>query len=587
MTSPNPPERIVGDWTDALLTAARAGDEGAIAGLFLADSWWRDLLTVTWDLRSFHGRDAIAAAMVAHGAGATLLRLEPRADEPPTLDASSPLGASVEAFLLVQTPTAVGSAVLRLRDTGDGGWKAWTLLTATDELTGHEARTTGRRPQGNDVHESGAGAWHLQRAADRSFETDDPTVLVVGAGQGGLTIAAQLQTRGVRTLVVEKNPRVGDNWRNRYESLVLHDPVWADHLPFVDFPESWPVYAPKDKLADWLEGYVSALDLNVWTAATLGASSYDPATQTWTVEVTRSDGTLRTLHPRHLVLATGAVGDAVMPDLPGTDTFTGPLHHSSTETTAEVSPGTKVVVIGACNSGHDIAQAYCQRGADVTMVQRSATYVMSQKNGIPALFGTVYSEDGPPLWKADLINASFPYPLLLEFAKPQTVAIAEMDADLLTGLATAGFRTGLRPAGEDDGLMGRALRRAGGYYIDVGCSQLIIDGKIAVRSGLGVREINPDGVVLEDGTVIEADVIVFATGFANMRETARRLFGDSVADVCGLVWDLDDEGEIKTLWRRSGHPQFWFMGGSLLAARINSRFLALQILGQETGATPR
>ena len=475
MTQPNEAESIVNRWSAAILAAARAGDESALADLFLKDSWWRDLLTLTWDLRTFAGRDAIAAGLVTAGAGATLERLDLRADEPPTLDTSGRSGATVEAFLSLDTPAAVGTAVLRLREVGDGGWKAWTLLTAMDELKGHEVRTAARRPLGNDVHEGGAVAWHLQRAAERSFESEEPTVLVVGAGQGGLSVAAQLETRGVRTLLVEKNPRVGDNWRNRYESLVLHDPVWADHLPFVDFPESWPIYTPKDKLADWLEGYVAALDLNVWTGTTLGASSYDEATQTWTVDVTRSDGSLRTLHPRHVVLATGAVGDAVVPQIPGMDTFTGPMHHSSTETTVDVSAGTKVVVIGACNSGHDIAQAYCQRGAAVTMVQRSATYVMSQKNGIPALFGSGYSEDGPPLWKADLINGSFPYPLLLEFAKPQTVAIAEMDADLLAGLAAAGFRTGMGPAGEDDGLMGRALQRAGGYYIDVGCSQLIVE----------------------------------------------------------------------------------------------------------------
>ena len=586
MTQPTEAEGIVSQWTEAFLSAAHAEDEQTLADLFLEDSWWRDLLSVTWDLRTFHGHRRIAAGLVAAGAGRTLERLDLRADEPPTLDSSGTPGGLIEAFLAFETPVAVGTAVLRLRQSAEGGWKAWMLLTAMDDLTGHEVRVACRRPLGNDVHEGGAVAWRLQRSADRAFESDEPIVLVVGAGQGGLSIAAQLQTRGVRTLVVEKNARVGNNWRNRYESLVLHDPVWADHLPFVKFPQSWPVYTPKDKLADWLEGYVSALDLNVWTGTTLGASSYDSATQTWTVDITRADGSLCTLHPRHVVLATGAVGDAVSPNLPGMETFAGTMHHSSTETAVDVAPGTRIVVIGAGNSGHDISQAYCQRGAEVTMVQRSATYVMSQKNGIPALFGSVYSEDGPPLWQADLINASFPYPLLLELAKPQTVAIAEMDADLLKGLADAGFRTGIGPAGEDDGLMGRALRRAGGYYIDVGCSQLIVDGKIAVKSGQGVREFIPSGVVLEDGTALDADVVVLATGFANMRETARRLFGDSVAGPCGMVWDLDDEGELKTIWRRSGHPNFWYMGGSLLAARIYSKYLALQILGQEIAPAP-
>ncbi|CAB4849908.1 unannotated protein [freshwater metagenome] len=573
---------IVDEWTTALLAALATQNEQAVAALFVEDSWWRDLLSVTWDLRTFHGARPIASGLIAASAGSPALRFEAREDERPVIDSSVPGGDMVEAFLRLLSDTWSGTAVLRLRDTGADGWKAWTFLTAMDEIKGHETTTLTRRPLGNDVHESGALPWHIQREDRRAFTSSDPTVLVVGGGQGGLSIAAQLETRGVSTLVIEKNPRIGDNWRNRYESLVLHDPVWADHLPFVEFPESWPIYSPKNKLADWLEGYVSALDLNVWTGTTLGPSSFDAATDTWTVEVTEADGTVRTLRPRHVVLATGAVGGPMIPKIPGMDTFAGQVHHSSTETTVDVAPGTRIVVVGACNSGHDIAQAYCLAGADVTMVQRSATYVMSQKHGIPALFGSVYSEGGPPLWKADLINSSYPYPLLLEFAKPQTVAIAKMDADLIAGLEAAGFNLGIGPAGEDDGLMGRALRRAGGYYIDVGCSQLIIDGKIKIRSGSGVREFTTTGVVLEDGTTLDADVVVLATGFANMRETARDLFGDAVADRCGDVWDLDDEGELKTIWRQSGHPRFWFMGGSLLAARVHSKYLALQILGMET-----
>ena len=577
---------IVNQWTQAWLTAARAESEERLVDLFLDDSWWRDILTVTWDLRTFRGSRQIAAGLIATGAGCTIVGMELREDEPPVIASGAPSGDSIEAFLHLETDVAVGSVVLRLRDQGDGVWKAWTLLTAMDELKGHDARIGHRRPLGNDVHESGAIPWHLQREDQRSFQFEEPTVLVVGAGQGGLMIAAQLETRGVRTLVIEQNHRVGDNWRKRYESLVLHDPVWADHMPFVKFPESWPVYTPKNKLADWLEAYVAALDLDVWTGTTLGRAAFDPATQTWTVELTMQDGSLRTLRPRHVVLATGAVGDAVIPSFPGMETFSGKVHHSSTETTVDVPAGTQVVVIGACNSAHDIAQEYFRNGAAVTMVQRSTTYVMSQEKGIPVLFASLYSEDGPELWKSDLINSSFPYSLQLEFAKQQTIQIAELDSALLRGLAKAGFQVGLGPAGEDDGLMGRALRRAGGYYIDVGCSQLIVDGKIAVKSGSGVREFTPNGVVLEDGTSLDAAVVVLATGFANMRETARRLFGDAVADRCGLVWDMDDEGEIKTIWRPSGHPNFWFMGGTLLAARIYSKYLALQILGREIAVIP-
>ena len=108
-----------------------------------------------------------------------------------------------------------------------------------------------------------------------AFESSQPDVVVIGAGQGGLAVAANLGLLGVDTLVLEKNERVGDSWRKRYRSLVLHDPVWADHLPYLPFPASWPIYAAKDKIADWLEFYASAMELNVWTSTEILSSAYD------------------------------------------------------------------------------------------------------------------------------------------------------------------------------------------------------------------------------------------------------------------------------------------------------------------------
>lgn len=565
-------------WLLRIAAAIADGDADAAASLFAADGWWRDLLALDWDLHTAHGQEAIAAMLRDRLPGAELEGLaldgEPALIEP---DAET---RWIEAMFEFRTPVGRGRGVFRLVPDGEE-WRAWTLLTALHELDRARELRRSNRPTGV-VHgaQGEEGTWLARRERERSFADRDPEVLVIGAGQGGLSIAARLGQLGVDTLVIEQNPRIGDNWRNRYESLVLHDPVWADHLPYLDFPDTWPVYTPKDKLGDWFESYASSMELNVWTETQLLHGGFDEEEGRWSARIVGPGGE-RDLRPQHVVLATGALGEPFKPDLPGAESFEGTLLHSSEHAGAAGWEGAKAVVVGACNSGLDIAQDFEAHGAEVTIVQRSSTYVMTSANGIPIIFGGLYYEGGPATEEADLIAASYPLPVLLEFAKAQTTAIAELDRELLDGLERAGFKTDL---GDDGGgLMARALHRGGGYYIDVGCAQLIADGKIAVHQGAGVQRVTPGGLLLSDGAELEADVIVLATGYANMRETARRLFGDAVADRCNPVWGLDEEGELKTIWRPSGHPQFWFMGGSLQLARVYSRYLALQIRAELSG----
>lgn len=574
--APQPGTRAIAErWLEQASAALCAADPAAVVKLFAADSWWRDLLTLTWDLRTFHGPDAIEPMLADRlgEAGLSPLTL----DGEPELVVVDDSTRWIEAIFAFETAVAHGRGVVRLIPDQDGTWRAWTLLTAMNELKGSEESRGERRPSGVEEVE---GTWLDRRRRELEFADRDPQALVVGAGQGGLSVAARLRELGVDALAIERNPRLGDNWRNRYESLVLHDPVWADHLPYVDFPDSWPIYTPKDKLGDWFEAYASIMELNVWTDTELLSAEYDDDAGRWTVRVRRGDGE-RTLRPEHLVLATGALGEPYVPTFPGEQDFRGTLLHSSRHAGGREWRGRKAVVVGACNSGLDIAQDFHEQGIEVTVVQRSSTYVMTSTKGIPVIFGGLYYEGGPATDDADLLAASYPIPVTLELAKGQTKAIAELDRDLLDGLARAGFKTDM---GDDDaGLMSRALGRGGGYYIDVGCAELIADGKVKVRQGSGVARFTETGVVLEDGTELEADVVVLATGYANMRETARRLLGDAVADRCTAVWGLDEEGELNTIWRRSGHPRFWFMGGSLQLARVYSRFLALQIKADLAG----
>ena len=167
----------------------------------------------------------------------------------------------------------------------------------------------------------------------------------------------------------------------------------------------------------------------------------------------------------------------------------------------------------------------------------------------------------PPIEDADLLNMSIPHPIAKRIHIDATKETTRRDAELLQGLQTAGFALDDGPS--HAGTFMKYLHRGGGYYIDVGASQLIIDGAIKIHQGHEVRRIEPHAVVLDDSTELPADEIVLATGFQNMRNTARKIFGDALADRVQDVWGFDEEGEMRTMWRRSGHPGYWFAGGDL------------------------
>jgi putative flavoprotein involved in K+ transport len=573
---------IAAGWLVGFGDALERADLAAIEALLAAECWWRDTLALTWDLRSLHGFGEIRPVLEQHLSAARvsgvqlMRRSAPQLIEPPD---GKPF---VQAFYEFKTATAHGRGHVRLVSE-EGEWKAWTVLTDMLDLIGHEESYTviadAAQHQYTDAVK-GRLTWPEYQEQRREFAGSEPTALVIGAGHSGLMLAARLERLGVPTLVVDKNERLGDNWRNRYHALALHDVYWASQFPYVQFPSNWPVFTPKDLIADWIEAYAWMLQLRTWTSTKVLDASYDDAGGRWTVRVER-DGAERTLRPAHLVFATGNSGDAWMPEVPGRERFRGEIVHSSRHEGGERMAGKKVLVIGSATSAHDIAQDAQEQGAEsVTMVQRGPTYIMTAKNGSPIFYGDTYSETSPPVDEADLTFQATPFALMFDMAQANTKAIAEADKELLDGLTEAGFEL---TYGENwGGLLPIALQRAGGYYIDKGCSQLVADGKIALKRG-EIREFTESGVVFSDGTAADADVVAFATGWLNMREAARPICGDEVADALSPVWGQDDEGELRSTWRRSGHPHLWFMAGSFQLCRIYSKHTALQILGVELG----
>lgn len=586
----------VASFSNLLSSSSTAPNRASLSNVFLENSYWRDHLGLSWDYRTLHGPSKMEA-FFAQNPAVRLKTVEIDVNNPQAVSLATLIPGeeyrAVQAYLKITTEFGAGRGLVRIFRDGPGGQpKAYTLYTVLEELSGHEEPLGARRPHGVDHGaKQSRMSWKDRREAEIEFANGaEPTVLVVGAGQGGLTIGARLKMLGIQTLIIDKNERVGDNWRKRYHQLVLHDPVHFDHLPYIPFPANWPIYTPKDKLGDWFESYASSMELNVWTSSTVSSTVWDPTKKHWTATVVRSGGpngtsSTRVFHPRHIVMATGHSGEPNIPAIPGMGTFQGDriCHSSQFPGAPQPATGKKAVIVGCCNSAHDIAQDWYEQGAQVTMVQRSTTCVLSSEHGMDELIRPTFNDNGPPVEDGDLNMYGTTAPVLKRLHVDTTKRINRLDHDILEGLEKAGFK--LDNGTFDTGFVFKYWERGGGYYIDVGASKLIISGKIAIKQGQEIKQILPHGVEFADGSVLEADEIVLATGYDNMRSTAVRIFGKELGEKVKPVWGLDEEGEIRTMWRRSGHDGFWYMGGNLGFARYFSRLLALQIKAIEEGLT--
>lgn len=585
--------KVASEFVDRFNKNISSADITSLSTLFLEESYWRDQLCLSWDFHTLHGPFKILELFnKTNGSRLKSIALdsssELRSSKFMTLDVDGKTNV-VQAFITVETDVGKGAGIVRLA-LDQGTWKVFTLYTFLENLDGYEETVGRKRPYGVQHGEKTEREnWLDKRNIEKDFGNGtEPTVLILGAGQGGLTIAARLKMLGVQSLMVDREERIGDNWRTRYHQLVLHDSVWYDHLPYLPFPESWPVFTPKDKLGDWFEAYVTLLELNAWTQTTITDTSWSDESKQWTVTLERVNNgqkETRIVHPKHIIQATGASGEPNFPShIKGIDTFKGRIVHSSKFPGATESRGQnkKAIVVGCCNSGHDIAQDLYEHGYEVTIVQRSTTYVVSSETNVNAQ-KHIYGENGLPTFDADMIFQSTPNPVLKKLNIEGTKQVNKIDEKLLKGLEAAGFKLDKGPDGS--GLWIKYLQRGGGYYLDVGCSQLIIDGKIKVKQGQEITSIRENGIEFADGLILEADEIVFATGYLNMRTQCRKIFGDEVADRVKDVWGLDEEGELRTIWRKSGHEGFWFVGGNLAICRWQSKRLALLIKGLLEGFT--
>jgi len=566
------------EWLNKFEKLIYEKDIEKILDLFSDTSTWRDLISFTWNIITFESKSDIKLML-----NSVLFEINPENFQ--IIDMKTKL-KSDEAWFSFDTKYAKCKGHIRLKD-----GKAITFLSVIDELKGYEEKKGYNRELGTEF---GAFKYRKNWLEKKLSDIDDlnenknPYCLIVGGGQAGLALAARLKQLDVPTIVIDKNKTPGDTWRNRYHSLCLHDPVWYDHMPYMQFPDHWPIFSPKDKIGDWLEMYAKIMEINYWGLSECINASFDELNDEWTVVVDKNGEEVE-IKTKHLVFATGMSGMPNIPSIKNSNQYKGDYVHSSNFISGSGYKDKNCVVVGSNNSAHDIAAELWEQGAmNVTMIQRSSTTVARSSTLLDLQTRGNFSEQavqsGITVDIADLIVASNPYKTVYKDGQKSVQLLKNIDKEFYQKLSDSGF---LFDFGEDEsGLSVKYLRRGSGYYIDVGGSELIINGEIKLESPAEIKLFKEKSIILDNGKEIDCDLIVFATGYGSMNQWAAKLISQEVADKVGKCWGLGSgtrkdpgpwEGELRNMWKPTNQNSLWFHGGNLAQARHYSKYLSLQI----------
>ncbi|CAI6091934.1 unnamed protein product [Clonostachys chloroleuca] len=556
-----------------LSNAMGAGDAQAFTDLFLEYGVWRDKLSYTWDFRTFNFQPAIlraASDLFPQTKAWNFGFLAPA----PKVDRPYPDYAQLQFVVSFETEIVKASAVVNAVFTKEG-WKIYTMHTVAEELLQFPELPPA------DGHMTGLISWEKQRAQD--VDSANPEILIIGGGQNGLAMAARLKALGIDNLIIEKD-EIGDIWRKRYEYLSLHFPHWPDALPYFPYPKGWPTYTPAQKQGLYMQWYASALELNIWTKSTVIDAKQDEEGN-WTITINKEGKDTRVLHPKQLIVATSLCGLPSTPAVPGMKDFKGEIRHS---TAHDSSRGfKKVCVVGTSSSGFDTAFDCSRRGIEVTLLQRSPTYVMSLTHSVPRVLGA-YAPDPktgnlPVLEEQDRLFFSTPVGPGEELSRRNAKVLEGLDKPLLDALNARGLRTWRGQRSTGNATLGQT--RNGGFYFDAGACEHIINGKIKVEPGY-IESFTEDKVILNGGRERDFDLVVFATGFTNTIESIRGTLGEEIASKVGPIWGIDEEGEARTAFRESGVKNLWITVGFLPLTRYVSKLIALRLKALKEGISP-
>ena len=548
-----------------------------LSNLFFEDSHWRDILALTWKIQTVSGKSNVIENLLNKimEVSAKSFQIDQRRTPPREVIRA---GENViEVILRFKTKFGNCESVVRLCEDQErkGNFKAWSILTALSDLNSSNKKNL---EQYQNILEG--PNWLDKRNEDRLYKNREPEVIVIGSGQAGLSIAARLKQQNIDTLIVDKNERVGDNWRNRYHSLKLHNQTHVNHLPYMPFPSTWPTYIPKDKLAGWFEYYVESMELNVWTNTKFIGAEYNENKKHWNVKLKLSNGTIKIVKPKHIVMAVGVSSVPNRNKIPGINDYKGKVIHSVDYDSGKHYNGKNVLVYGTGTSAHDVAQDLYVHGANVKIVQRSPSMVVNVEPSAQLPY-QLYNE-GPNTDDCDLITISSPLEVLKKTHQLLTQKTKKIDKPLLDKLTSVGFK--LEYGEENSGWQFKYLTRGGGYYFNVGASDLIADGKIKVIQFSDIVNFLSSGIEMKSGEKFDVDLMVTATGYKGQEYVVEELFGKPVVDKIGPIWGFDDERqELRNMWIQTKQPGLWFHAGSLAQCRIFSKFLALQIKATQEG----
>ena len=548
-----------------------------LSNLFFEDSHWRDILALTWKIQTVSGKSKIIEDLYNNILDVSAKHFQIDQERTPPREVIRGGKSVIEVILKFNTKFGECEGIVRLYQDHEEQrqFKAWSFLTALSELNNSNNKKLEKYQ--NTLE---GPNWLDKRNKDRLFNNREPEVIVVGSGQAGLSIAARLKQQDIDTLIVDKNERVGDNWRNRYHSLKLHNQTHVNHLPYMPFPSTWPTYIPKDKLAGWFEYYVESMELNVWTNTRFIAAEYKEDKKYWNVKLKLPDGIIKVMKPKHIVMAVGVSSVPNRTKITGINDYKGKVIHSVDYDSGKDYNGKNVLVYGTGTSAHDVAQDLYVHGANVKIVQRSPSMVVNVEPSAQLPY-QLYSE-GPNIDDCDLITISTPLQVLKKTHQLLTEKTKRIDKPLLDKLTSVGFN--LEYGEENSGWQFKYLTRGGGYYFNVGASDLIADGKIKVIQFSDIEKFVSTGIEIKSGEKFNIDLMITATGYKGQEYVVEELFGKSVVDKIGPIWGFDDERqELRNMWMQTKQPGLWFHAGSLAQCRIFSKFLALQIKAIQDG----
>ncbi|KAK4497323.1 hypothetical protein PRZ48_011773 [Zasmidium cellare] len=401
--------------------------------------------------------------------------------------------------------------------------------------------------------------------------------LVVGAGIGGLCMAARLKALGLSHVVVDKHEAIGDVWtKDRYDSIRLHTSKHYNQLPGVPptFGKDDPYLLNGKQLSDGFKRFaeVFGIDASFMGSTCLEKAEYDEPERMWKTQLKRQGEDL-TLRAKHIVLAIGDMGHKPQfPQYKHIDLYKGDIMHARAWRNADPWRGKRGVVIGSANTAHDTIRDMAKSDFEsITLIQRSQTFVLPAST-FSGLVDPVFNEN-TPVDVSDRILLSLPLSIQRLEAMAGIQAMADLNPTKFDQMEANGFN--VRRYGD---LWGQLYDSQGKHFFDTGAGDLIASGRVKVRSDALPVEYTESGLLLDDGSRVDADVVVFATGYtSSINSAVQDMFGEEVSRQLRPFWGTDAEGEVLGAWRHTGHHGIWYTGHGFAHARYYSRFVAMQI----------